>query len=650
MAAGRTLAAGLGALAMAEVGGAVVATLGVGWSWRQALDAFVVTNSVIGAAFALCGAIIAWHRPRNPIGWLLLADGLGHATSALSGPVAQALHDGGAPVALQRLAATAFAYSWPWSIGLFLPLALVLFPDGRPPSRRWRPVVVALIVTGPLFVLESGLDPQPPAPGLPAGYLTLSAYDQLSPLWTVSELRVLAALLVAIAAVVVRYRRGDDVVRRQLLWLLLATVTAAGFIVPWSLVAGTPVAVLFAIPLIPAAVTIAIVRHGLLDIRLVVSRVIAWVLLSGAVVVTYGILVGLVAAQLGRSAVATIVVALLIAPVLPRLQRLVDRALYGDRSDPARVVSRVGEQLAGPGLSGVVSAIRAALRVPYAAVVTPDGLLAEAGTASGAVESVPLEYGGATVGELRVGARPGEGGLGTADRTVLGLMAAPLAVAVHATQLSAQLQSSRERIVTAQEEERRRLRRDLHDGLGPTLTGVALTADAATNVLRTDPDRAGELLTAIRTDVRTAIADVRRLVEDLRPPAIDELGLLGALRQRAEHLAWRADGAALRIRLEVPERLPALPAAVEVAAYRIATEALTNVVRHSGASTVVLRLHCADDLHVEVVDDGPPDGPWRPGVGLVAMRERAAELGGRLDAGPSATGGRVHVRLPLAVP
>jgi signal transduction histidine kinase len=654
MAVGRGLPTGLGAFAVTEVGVAVTLAIGVGWSWQQALDTFVVTNSVIGAAFAACGAIIAWYRPSNPIGWLFIADGLGHATTALGAPVLQVLHNGGASVGLQRFVATVFAYSWPWSIGLFLPLALVLFPDGRPPTPRWRPVVIALIVTAPLFVLEIGAGPEPLAPGLPPGYLTLSWHDQLSPLWTVSELRTLAALAVAIVAMVVRYRRGDDVLRRQLLWLLLATITAAGFVVPWSLVAGTPVLVLFAIPLIPVAVTIAIVRHRLLDIRLVVSRAIAWVLLSAGVVLAYGVLVAVldrfVSAQLGRSAVATLVVALLVAPVLPRLQRLVDRALYGDRGDPARVVSRVGEQLAGSGLAGVVTAIRAALRVPYVAVTTPGGPLAEDGTAPDQVAVVPLEYGGAAVGELRVGVRPGEGDLGAADRSVLGLVAAPLAVAVHATLLSAQLQASRERIVAAQEEERRRLRRDLHDGLGPTLTGVALTADAATNLLDTDPDRTRSLLAAIRADVRTAITDIRRLVENLRPPALDELGLLGALRQRAEHLVWRSDGAALQVHLDVPDQLPTLPAAVEVAAYRIATEALTNVVRHSGASSAVLRLRCAEDLEVEIVDDGPPNGPWQPGVGLHAMRERAAELGGQLDAGPSPAGGRVHVSLPLVAP
>jgi two-component system NarL family sensor kinase len=187
----------------------------------------------------------------------------------------------------------------------------------------------------------------------------------------------------------------------------------------------------------------------------------------------------------------------------------------------------------------------------------------------------------------------------------------------------------------------------VHDGLGPALTGVALTADAAANLIDRDVARARELLASLRTDTRDALADVRRLVDDLRPPALDELGLVGALRQRAEQPAWRADGASLQIRLDAPEPAPALPAALEVAAYRIATEALTNVVRHSKASMAVLRLRWDESLDVEVLDNGPSVGAWQPGVGLQAMRERAAELGGRFEAGPSATGGRVYASLPL---
>jgi signal transduction histidine kinase len=260
-----------------------------------------------------------------------------------------------------------------------------------------------------------------------------------------------------------------------------------------------------------------------------------------------------------------------------------------------------------------------------------------------------MSYGGTTVGSLLVGLRSGESGLSPADRNVLALVAVPLAVAVHATRLSDELQASRERLVAAREEERRRLRRDLHDGLGPTLTGVAFTADAAANLVSVDPSRASSLLGDLRRDTRTAIADVRRLVDDLRPPALDELGLVGALRQRADQLSWRADGASVSVSVSA-EGLPALPAALEVAAYRIATEALTNVVRHSRATVAVLALRCGTELEIEVTDDGSPNGAWIPGVGLQAMRERAAELGGTFEAGPSTAGGRVRASFPLVRP
>jgi two-component system NarL family sensor kinase len=221
-----------------------------------------------------------------------------------------------------------------------------------------------------------------------------------------------------------------------------------------------------------------------------------------------------------------------------------------------------------------------------------------------------------------------------------------LAAALHATIVSAELQTSREQLVAAREEERRRLRRELHDGLGPTLTGIAFTADAAANVVD-DPDRTTELLDALRRYSRAAIADVRRVVDDLRPPALDELGLVGALQQRADQLSWRADGATVRVRLDVPPEVPPLPAAVEVAAYRIATEALTNIARHSQADCAVVRLRYDDRLEVSISDDGPTSGPWSPGVGLQAMHQRAAELGGAFSAGPSPSGGEVRAWFPL---
>ncbi|NUR95435.1 MAG: two-component sensor histidine kinase, partial [Kribbellaceae bacterium] len=646
----RGLAGALAALVVVEVVFAVAYGVSIGWGWQQLVDNFVVTNGLMGLTFGLCGAVIAWHRPANPIGWLFLADGIGHATTPFADALAHVVHGHFA----QQVLVTLSLAAWPWSIGLFLPLALLLFPDGRLLSPRWRWAAIGIITTSPLFVLEMAGEGEPVSPGLPRGLLTIRSYDSLQPLWTATEVRNIAAILIALICLAIRYRRADETGRRQLLWLLLASVIALLFVTPWAFVAGTPILVLLAIPLIPISVAVAIVRYQLLDIRLVVSRALTWALLSLVAIGIYAALAALlgtlIASQVGRSAAVTVLVALIIAPVLPRLQQLVDRALYGDRNDPARVASRVGEQLSA-GLPGVVTAIRTALRLPHVALVTDGAEIAsdpatKAAGGTGSVVALELSYGGEVVGVLEVGVRSGESGLSAADRSVLGLVAVPLAAAVHATRLSAELQASREKLVSAREEERRRLRRDLHDGLGPTLTGVAFSADAAANLITTDTPRAVELLARLRADTRAAITDVRRLVDDLRPPALDELGLVGALRQRADQMSYRADGSAIRVSV-IADGLPALPAALEVAVYRIATEALTNVVRHSSATSAVLTLRCGTDLEIQVADDGPPTAAWHPGVGLQAMQERAAELGGTFHAGPTPNGGLVRAHFPL---
>ncbi len=189
----------LGALTAAAVVTAALLSLRLGWSWADALDAFVLTNAVMGLAFGGCGALLAWHRPGNPIGWLFLVGGLLQAVAAAASPTQEVLQVEGASLTAQRLVITAFVYSWPWSIGLCIPLALLLFPDGRALSRAWRWVAVAVVVTAPLFVLELAAAPEPVEPGDPIGYLTFAGHDQLDWLWTVAEYRTLAAYLAALA-------------------------------------------------------------------------------------------------------------------------------------------------------------------------------------------------------------------------------------------------------------------------------------------------------------------------------------------------------------------------------------------------------------------------------------------------------------------
>jgi two-component system, NarL family, sensor kinase len=649
----RAWSASLGAVAFAEVLAAIGLTLAAGWSWDEALDAFTATNALMGASFALSGVLVSWHRPANPVGWLLLADGLAHATSSWLPPLVQMLRDQGGPVTLQRVAVTVFLGAWPWAISLFLPLVLLIFPTGRLPSRRWRPLAWAIGLTSPLFVIEAVADTTPVHPGFPPGYLSTTSYDSLAPLWTVSEIRTVAALVIAVVSLVIRYRSGQESERRQLLWLVLAGTAVVGGVLPWAFVSGTPVMVLFAIPLIPAAITVAVVRHRLLDIRVVLSRAVAWLLLSVVVLAAYGLLVlaldSLVSRAVGRSVLATVLVAVAAAPLLPRLQRVVDRWMYGDRDDPARVASEVTARLAAGdenGLAGVVLGLRFALRLPYVSLRTERSGQLDAGHPGERTVALPVTYAGSAIGQLVVGLRPGERRLSPADEAVLQLVVAALAVAARALDLATDLQESRERIVLTREEERRRLRRDLHDGLGPTLTGMAMGADAAGNLLASNPDAAAALITSLRRDGRTALVEVRRLVDDLRPGDLDELGLLGALRRRADQLSRRPDGTAVPVDLRLPEHLPTLSAAVEVAAYRIATEALTNVARHAGASRAALTLRCGHELEVEVTDDGRENG-WVSGVGLQAMAERAAEVSARFEAGPSTAGGRVYVAIPL---
>jgi signal transduction histidine kinase len=260
-------------------------------------------------------------------------------------------------------------------------------------------------------------------------------------------------------------------------------------------------------------------------------------------------------------------------------------------------------------------------------------------------ERWPLTFEGAPLGNLCASPRAGEEAFDVRDRELLADVARQAGIAVHAAALTNDLLASRQRMVTAREEERRRLRRDLHDGLGPVLTAVGLNLDAARAQLGPAPATADELIAEAREATAHAIADLRRLVYGLRPPALDDLGLLGALRAQVDRLGR---GAEVRVTIDAVE-LPTLPAAVEVAAYRTAVESLHNAVRHGQARCCQVRLAVQDrHLVIEVRDDGTSGGPWVAGVGLTAMRERAEELGGQFDAGPREGGGAaVTSRFPL---
>jgi signal transduction histidine kinase len=550
---------------------------------------------------------------------------------------------------------------WTWALTLFIPLSLLLFPDGGWLSGRWRWLLGVIAVNAVAFFALGVRAGDSASVGV-RGYLMASGQHPgpagwLPPLIAVATLVTYVSVAVCF---VLRFRRGSDLVRRQLLWVMLALLLVVALfsldpLLPDSDLTIVPVA------LIPMSILVAIFGYQLLDIRLVFSRSVLYLLLTAAAVGAYLAVVGglsqLFTAQvaLGPSVVATLLIAVAFNPLRVWLQRRVDRAVYGARQDPVRAMAEVGARLgevatpAGSGLEGVLQALCHVMRLPSAAIVSRGTQLAGYGEAPAARHSTPLTHGEDRLGELIVGLRHGESRLDPADERLLGLLAAPIAVAAHASELAGELRESRQRVISGREEERRRLRRDLHDGLGPVLTGVVLNAEAALRLLHVDPARSETLLGELRDQTIGALEDIRRLVYGLRPPALDSMGLAGALREYAMVLSRRADASPLLVSVDVPEPLGDLPAAVEVAAYRIVTEGLTNVTRHSSADTAVITLAVGDgELRVAVHDDGVNvDGGWQPGVGLTSIRERVAELGGRCTIQLDRSGGRIDVHLPL---
>lgn len=440
--------------------------------------------------------------------------------------------------------------------------------------------------------------------------------------------------------------------RRPLVWMALSVSVALltyGLVVfsaegTESAVPGLAVAV-FAV--VGPAMYVGATLPDLVDVRgLVVTAVVVvvgLVTVMSVFVLALALLdaVGSSDPNVGALALVAAVAATVLHPTRVMLRGVFDQLLFGERPDPLGAASRVAGTIGDDPLLAL-RAIREALVVPYAALIVDGEPIAVSGTETTHTRSLEL----AGAGRLVVGLRPGDLAFSAADEHVLRLCVPLLSQALRARALAADLLESRGQTIAAVEEERRRLRRDLHDGLGPRLTGVAFTSDAALNLVRTDPAGAEELLRQLRSDTVTAIDEIRRMVYAMRPPALDELGLVPALRQQANGLRNRA-GETVRVDVSGPGDLRPLPAAVEVAAYRIVVEALTNIARHSDSPSAAVRLELTSDrLRIAVTDDGHSD-EWQPGVGLSSMRERAEELGGTLIAGSGPDGGHVTAVLPL---
>jgi signal transduction histidine kinase len=628
----------------------------------------LVLFTAIVPAPLLAGLLITL-RTDNVIGPLLLGHALMLALLGLAGPYAQyALIDEPGSLPGGRWAAVWVEIGWPTLYAGLVAVALV-FPDGRLGPGRWRTVAVAAGISFVGLILTLAVTPgdfsepfqgvERPLPVLPDGF---------PPVFVVFWLGTLASLVAGVVAVRSRFRRATGRERRQLLWLAYGALTvpaalvvsAADILLTTHVTWQTPAAVMVTELAVPVSIGVAILRYRLFDIELVLSRTLVYGVLTVCVVAVYVAVVGGLSSIVGSRGllglVATGIVAIGIQPFRSSLQQRVDRVVYGDRDDPYAALARLGDRLqATPApeavTESIVETVAEALRGSYVALeFDRDGrfeiVAAHGADPGGGGEVLPLVYQGQAIGRLTV--RPSAGReLNASDRRLLADLARHAGVALHGVRLTADLQRAREGLVSTREEERRRLRRDLHDSLGPTLAGMAFRLDAAGQLIDSDPEGAALALRDLRHETQDAIGEIRRVVHELRPPALDQLGLVSALRAHAGRLS--AGGGGLEITVVAPEPFPELPAAVEVAAYRIALEAMTNVSRHAHARACRVELDLGSDLRLVVADDGVGLAPGcEAGVGLASMHERAAELGGRTEIRAREGGGTVVVAsLPI---
>jgi two-component system NarL family sensor kinase len=634
-------------------------------------DLFILALVPAPIGPAVMGSLVAARRPGHPMGMLLSVYAIAGAVSECTFAYARAavVHFPHAlPFAVPMMWVTSWDYVPAIVLGaLVLPL---LFPDGHLPSRRWRPVAWIMIVFIVLLTVGNAFGPQNMG-----GWFddVPNPYTIKGPLFSVI-LDVAGAFGVAVvvataASVVTRWRRAGHVVRQQLKWFLatapfIVAVAASVQFFPDALMQGLILGAV-ANPLTTGAIGLAVLRYRLYDIDVLLSRAAVYGVLTVSVAGLYLAVVALAGGSFGTISgldirvLATVVAAGVLLPVRGRLQRRVDRLFFGDRGSPYTAMARLGRRVedattAEPVLSSVVTVVASSLRLPYAAVhlrVRDDWVPSAAwGQPTTELVSFPLTFQRETVGRLLVGQRTPRERLSQEDERLLANLARQVAPAAHAVALRQALDASRTGQVTAREEERRRLRRDLHDGLGSTIAGLMLGLDTACAMSGGQAELA-ELLDGLKEESQRAIGDIRRIVYGLRPPALDEAGLAEALREQIGRLARQAP--MLSIALHIPSQgLGELPAAVEVAAYRIVIESVTNVLRHADARCCEIRIRVGADLRLEICDDGAgmAEG-WRAGVGIAVMRERVTELGGKLTIEPGASRGtRITARLPGGAP
>jgi two-component system NarL family sensor kinase len=546
----------------------------------------------------------------------------------------------------------AWAQGWTWVVSVAGFAAIAIFPDSRLPARRWWPAPGLLILGCLLVAAGNALRPRIAEYGIANPFPWHLHYSADLP----TGAAILAGLCGCLAAGLAKLRRADSVMRRQIGWYtfgyavtLVILVLAVTTNLPSAFLAVAPVA-------IAAGAGVGILQYRLYDLELLVNRTLVWLTLTALSAVLYVVCVGFFqrlfagAATLG-SLLAAGVVAVAFQPLRIRVQHGVNQLVYGYRDQPDVVLRELAQSLETvtdadavlPALAGTLARSLGLRGVALDVDGGPPFRARYGADRSDLVQAAQARHGGTN---LTVLVTPRRGGTVSArDRRLLAGLAPSVATTAESQRLNRALEQARLRALATLAEEQRRMRRDLHDGLGPVLVGLRMTIGSARQLAATEPAAADEILAGAQLDAQTAIDDVRRMARDLRPSALDDLGLASALEDQLSRMV--ESGCELEFGSSVHGRL--LPAAAEVAAYRIACEAVLNVARHARATRCGVRLE-ADEftLSVRVQDNGDGFADFVPGVGLRSMRERAEELGGSIEI-ESVPGAGTTIRADLPI-
>ena len=628
---------------------------------------------LVDLADAVVYGAVGWvllSRVDRPVVWIVVVTALGGAVAAASSQWTQFQPN---HPDLPTLDLFASAQSWAWIPGtLGLILVAPWLVRRRPLDLIGKVGIAAGSVVTVGFVLERWTDPYPwpDAPSvMPLAIESEWWVDQLDRIERTFIVAIVIVGLAAAADVTRRWRRLDRLdERRGLGWLAvggaLMTLTFVPLALPTSAMDHLPVWVTPTMHLtsqlfFPAALLVAVLGQRLWGLRIAVSRAVAWSLLTAsllagyvATVATIGLLLPDLTAGVGR-VVAAALVAAAVEPVRRWVQRRVDRLVHGDAREPLSAVASVGGRIASPRdpellLSSLLEGVVESLRLAGAAIdVTADGhpgtlTVGRLGDADDV--ALPLLVDDELVGALTVSPRPGER-LDQRTRRALDSLLPTLAVAALLAVKVGELAESRARLLTARDEERRAVRRELHDGFGPALAGIGYGLSAVRNLIGADPAKAVELLDRLGHEIDARVEDVRTLARDLVPPVLLELGLVAALEELAER--YRTSGVAFR--METDGDLD-VPTSTATTLYGLIAEAARNVVRHADATRCTISVRSVGaSVIAEVRDDGVGFDDVRvTGVGLQSMRERAQSLGGYLEIEHPAGGGSVvRVTAPL---